>query len=230
MRQLPLGVTLRERARFATFYEGDNRQLLARLRHLAEGARGILWLHGALGCGRSHLLQAVCAEAPRALRVAYLPMLELHTAGPVVFETQAGFDVLVIDDVDIVIGQREFELALFAAYRHVEERGGALVLSAAAAPTAFVWAVADVASRYAAAEIFALAALDEPGQLQALRLRAADRGLELPEETARYLLRRFPRDMTSLGQLLDTIDVAALSAQRRLTVPFVREILDPQQG
>jgi DnaA family protein len=56
-------------------------------------------------------------------------------------------------------------------------------------------------------------------------LRAAQRGLELPEDTARYLLRRFPRDMRSLGKLLDDIDTASLSAQRRLTVPFVREIL-----
>lgn len=230
MRQLPLGVTLRERARFDTFFEGENRQLLARLRSLAGGARGIVWIHGSPGCGRSHLLQAVCAEAPRSARSAYLPMRDLRAAGPVVFEGQGELDLLAIDDVDVILGLREFELALFAAYRRVEERGGALVLAATAAPSAYPWAVADVASRYAASEIFGVAALDEAGQLQALRLRAADRGLELPEDTARYLLRRFPRDMTSLGQLLDTIDVAALSAQRRLTVPFVRQILDPQQG
>jgi len=67
--------------------------------------------------------------------------------------------------------------------------------------------------------------LDEAGEHEALRRRAAQRGLDLPDETTRYLLRRFPRDMRTLGKLLDEIDVAALSAQRRLTVPFVREIL-----
>lgn len=86
-------------------------------------------------------------------------------------------------------------------------------------------ATADIGSRFGAAEIFQLRALDEAGEHEALRRRAAQRGLDLPEETARYLLRRFPRDMRTLGKLLDEIDVAALSAQRRLTVPFVREIL-----
>ncbi|MGC8519703.1 MAG: HdaA/DnaA family protein, partial [Steroidobacteraceae bacterium] len=37
--------------------------------------------------------------------------------------------------------------------------------------------------------------------------------------------RRFPRDMAQLYALLDTLDEAALAAQRRLTVPFIREVL-----
>jgi DnaA family protein len=51
------------------------------------------------------------------------------------------------------------------------------------------------------------------------------RGFELPEETARYMQRRFPRDMRTLYNLLDTLDTAALVAQRRLTVPFIRSVL-----
>jgi len=58
-----------------------------------------------------------------------------------------------------------------------------------------------------------------------LKLRARHRGLELPEETAQYLLRRLPRDMATLYDWLDLLDVAALAAKRRLTVPFVREVL-----
>ncbi len=36
---------------------------------------------------------------------------------------------------------------------------------------------------------------DDDEQLEALNLRAQLRGFELPPETARYLQRRFPRDM-----------------------------------
>jgi DnaA family protein len=48
----------------------------------------------------------------------------------------------------------------------------------------------------------------------------------LPAETARYLQRRFPRDMRSLCEVLDTLDDAAFAAQRRITVPFIKQILD----
>jgi DnaA family protein len=80
-------------------------------------------------------------------------------------------------------------------------------------------------SRFAASAIFQLRVLDEAEQREALKLRAQVRGLDLPEETARYLQRRFPRDMRTLYELLDTLDEAAIIAQRRLTVPFIRSVL-----
>ena len=85
----------------------------------------------------------------------------------------------------------------------------------------------DLASRFAAATLLTLRPLDEADQREALRLRAHARGLDLPEETALYLQRRFPRDLPTLYQLLDTLDEAALAAQRRVTVPFIRSVLDP---
>ncbi len=132
---------------------------------------------------------------------------------------------MCLDDLETVIGVPAIEQALFIAYRRIEEQGGRIIATASAARAALRWGLADIASRFGAAEVFQIRSLDENGQHEALRLRAAQRGLELPEETARYLLRRFPRDMRSLGKLLDDIDIASLSAQRRLTVPFVREIL-----
>jgi DnaA family protein len=73
--------------------------------------------------------------------------------------------------------------------------------------------------------VFQLRGLDEGEQQAALKLRARLRGFELPDETLQWLQRRFPRDMASLYELLDTLDEAALVAQRRLTIPFIREVL-----
>jgi DnaA family protein len=75
---------------------------------------------------------------------------------------------------------------------------------------------------------FALRPLDEAGQRDALRARAAARGIHIPEETLQYLQRRFARDMGSLYGLLERLDAASLEAQRSLTVPFIRRVLgDP---
>jgi DnaA family protein len=57
-----------------------------------------------------------------------------------------------------------------------------------------------------------------------MRLRAQTRGLALPDNTIEYLLRRFRRDSTSVFSILDQVDDAAWQHQRRLTVPFVKEI------
>jgi DnaA family protein len=131
-----------------------------------------------------------------------------------------------VDDVDIVLGDRQWEQALLALYHDAEERGAALRLSAMAAPAQCAFALPDLASRCRAASVYGLQALGESAQREALRLRARLRGLELPEDSALFLQHHLPRDMSSLCRLLDTLDVAALSAQRRLTVPFIRAVLE----
>lgn len=226
MQQLPLGVQLRERATFATFVTGANVEAIARVRDAASTReRAVIWLWGAPGCGRTHLLQAACAAAPLGARVAYLPMRELGEASVDFLGGALGAELLCLDDVESVLGISAVEQALFIAYRRLEEQGGRIIATASSAPAGLSWSLADIGSRFGAAEIFQLRSLDEAGQQEALQRRAAHRGLELPEDTARYLLRRFPRDMPTLVKLLDEIDVASLSAQRRLTVPFVRAIL-----
>jgi DnaA-homolog protein len=114
---------------------------------------------------------------------------------------------------------------LFALLRETEDAGGALIAAASAPPSLLPWALPDLGSRFAAGAVFQLRPLDEAEQQAALQLRARLRGLELPEETWQWLRRRYPRDMRRLYELLDTLDEAALTAQRRLTVPFIRDVL-----
>ena len=226
MEQIPLGVRLRERATFEGFVAGSNLQAVARVRaSVEEAARAVVWLWGSEGSGRTHLLLAACTAASLGTRVVYLPLAEIGATAADFIGSAAEADLLCLDDLDTIVGDPVVERVLFAVYRRLEERGARILAAAAAPPAALAWNLADIGSRFAAAEIFQLRALDEAGCEEALRRRAAARGLDLPEETARYLLRRIPRDMRSLDRLLDEIDVAALSAQRRLTVPFVRGIL-----
>ncbi|HEX9140237.1 MAG TPA: DnaA regulatory inactivator Hda, partial [Steroidobacteraceae bacterium] len=121
-----------------------------------------------------------------------------------------------------------WEQALFNLYRDTEEQGASLIIAEESLPQRLNFALPDLASRLRAAVLLPLLTLDEPSQRAALRLRAQLRGLELPEETAVYLQRRFRRDMPTLYGLLDALDEAALLAQRRLTVPFIRDVLARQ--
>jgi DnaA family protein len=132
---------------------------------------------------------------------------------------------LCLDDLESVLGQGEWERGVFALLRELEDGGGRLVLAANAPPALLKWALPDLASRCAAGAVFQLRGLSEAEQQAALKLRARLRGVELPDETLQWLQRRFPRDMGSLYALLDTLDEAALIAQRRLTIPFIREVL-----
>ena len=224
--QLPLGVRLRDRASFASFVAGGNAEAVRHVAAMAGGDQaGCLWLHGLTGSGKTHLLQAACARAAGDARAAYLPLAEFVLGEAAALDGWCDLDCVCLDDVQAVAGRRPWDEALFRLYRDIEERGARLIVAADGPPGALGWSLRDIASRFAAAPVFALQPLDEAGRLEALRLRARLRGVELPDETVRFLQRRFPRDMQTLYGLLDTLDDAALAAQRRLTVPFVREVL-----
>jgi len=227
LNQLPLGIRLRERAVFEHFVPGPNAAAVEQLRGIAAASgAGVVWLAGGRGVGKSHLLQATCAAAlARGIEAVYLSLAQLRQFGPGTLDGWPGARLVALDDVACVVGDRLWEQGLFGLYRDIEDRRAVLLAAAREPPVRLSFSLPDLASRFAAAHLLTLQPLDDGGQREALRLRAQARGLELPEETALYLQRRYRRELSALYELLDTIDEAALRAQRRLTVPFIREVL-----
>jgi DnaA family protein len=227
MRQLTLGVQLKERATFASFHTARNQELVAHLRHVASRTpSGTTWLAGPHSAGKSHLLQAVCAEVGSEKRVAYLPLETLLPFGPETLEGAVSLDLACYDDVQVIAGLEAWEQRLFSIWQAALERNASLLFAARENPAHVDFGLADLKSRLTSAAVFAVRELNDEEQLEALELRASLRGLELPPETARYLQRRFPRDMRTLCDILDTLDDASFVAQRRLTVPFIRDVID----
>jgi DnaA-homolog protein len=226
--QLLLGVRLRDSSVFASFHAGPNRPVVDAIRALTPAASPTcLFLHGAHGTGKTHLLQALCVEAgTRGCAAAYLPLHDLTSTGPEVLSGWGELDLVCIDDVEQVAASRAWNLALFALHQQLEERRARLVVTSRLAPSALGMTLRDLASRLAGGLVLTLQTLDEPEQMRALQLRAQLRGFELPEETALLMLHRLPRDMSTLFGFLDRLDEASLVEQRRLTPRFVREVLE----
>ncbi|HMN43467.1 MAG TPA: DnaA regulatory inactivator Hda [Povalibacter sp.] len=226
--QLALGLKLRDSSVFASYFAGRNQATVDALRAAAIGAPPTcLFLHGPTGGGKTHLLQALCAEASQqGYSVAYLPLADVMSMGPELLSGCGEIACVCIDDVEVIAAQPAWERALFRLHQQLDERQGRLVVSSSRPPAASGIELADLRSRLGGGLVLSLQPLDETEQIAALQLRAQIRGFDLPLDTAQYLLRRLPRDMASLCAFLDELDEASLAAQRRLTVPFVREIVD----
>jgi DnaA family protein len=98
------------------------------------------------------------------------------------------------------------------------------------APDALPLALPDLRSRLSQCTRIMLAPLDDTGRREVLRLRAKRRGLAIDEAAIDWLLRRVDRDLSSLARLLDQLDRASLAEQRRITVPFLRQVLGGGPG
>jgi DnaA family protein len=233
MEQLPLGVRWRDQSVFESFFAGPNQLVVKELRGLyvrAQAQPAVLWIWGAEASGKSHLLQAVCAETGAAGgRAGYFPLNDEALAMPATLAGCEQLDLVCIDDLQRIAGNDDWERAVFNLHLGLNEHRGHLVLAATRPPAALTWQLPDLRSRLSAALVLHLKPLSEADHIAALRLRAGLRGLEIPEETAMFLLRRYPRDLRSLCMLLDTLDNAALAAQRRLTVPFIKQVIEQQR-
>lgn len=227
MSQLALPLQLADHAVFASFLNDGNETLVATLTGIAAGNDGHgCWLWGAPSSGKTHLLQAVCDAAQD--RAVYVPLAMFKEAGPAILEGLASRELICLDDIDSVVSDADWSLALFDLSNQLFDAGGQLIVSASAAPRESGIGLADLQSRFTKLPVFQLRSLDDNARVAALQLRSRHRGLELPDDTAGYLLKRSRRDMASLYQVLDKLDKEALRAKRRLTIPFVREVLESE--
>ncbi|MDJ0758085.1 MAG: DnaA regulatory inactivator Hda [Woeseiaceae bacterium] len=228
MSQLALPIRLSDHAVFENFYPAGNEQLVNYLESMASGdSHGGCWVAGISATGKTHLLQATCERAGDD--AVYLPATLLSDAGVGLLEGLENRHIVAIDDIDDLLAEPRWEKPFFALYNRLQEAGANLVVSARTIPRALSVdcpdLLPDLVSRLSQLPTFSIQPLSDEDRKKALQIRASNRGLELPDETAHYLVTRLRRDMGSLYDLLDTLDQEALRAQRRLTVPFVKDVL-----
>ena len=227
-RQLPLHFDVREVFSFDTLVAGDNEIAIGIVRQcaLGEGEKQV-YIWSAHGEGKSHLLQAACHLAANEQRtVCYLPAEEIIQQPAQVLEGLEQLNLVCLDNVELMAQSPEWEEALFDLINRMRESGNNLLLSASATPEALAIKLPDLRSRLAWGPVFQLQALNDEAKRQALCIRAGQRGLEMPDNVAEYLIRHYPRDLFGLFERLDMLDTAAMAMQRRLTVPFVKSVLE----
>lgn len=225
--QLALGLGLRDDSTFDTFYPGKNLQVIAHLKQLSQAeGEPFLYIWGKKGVGCTHLLQAACHWGhARDKRNVYYSLASLN-AKPSMLHGLDKLDLVCLDDIQAIQGNQQWEEALFHAFNHCRASHTRLLIAAHHPPQNCGIALPDLRSRLMWGVTYQVHDLDDAELLMALQLRAHQRGLELPDEVGEFIIRRCPRSMPELYSLLDRLDAASLVAQRKLTIPFVKESLD----
>lgn len=178
-------------------------------------------LTGPDGSGKTHLLLACCALAESLEHsVQYLPLQRVPLDA---LQLAGGVDLLVIDDGDRALLEREWALALFAAINRQHDARRALLLASRAGPSAAL--LPDLGSRLALAERLRLDPHTDEARAAILHHRASRAGIPLDDAAVDYLLRHGARELKSLMAQLAALDREALARGRRVTVPLIRQVL-----
>lgn len=221
--QLALPFAATRQPTFFNFSGRENEELIAHLSAQPQGF-SVMWIHGASGVGKTHLLQAaVHAQQGFGFRCVLVDARQTSIAKD--HKRLLANEFVAVDNVAAWFGERAGEEALFSLYQNLAQRGGRLLLSDEFTPLQRTFLLPDLASRMRAAQVFEVRALDEIGIRHLLQRRARDRGLKLNRQVLDYWLTRRNRSLAALLDDLELLDAAAWQAQHRLTVPFLKSVL-----
>jgi len=235
-KQLSLAITLKDETRLSSFEVGGTNNAEA-LEHLSRFAsvyaddRGVprnLMLWGSEGAGLSHLLQAVCHDfLERGFYAQYLPLSTLINYDPEsICDGLESADLVCIDDIHLCSQRVDWQRSLFHLFNALRDSGNCFVCASHASPTSLPIELPDLKSRLLSGTTFNISPLDELGLKQAFAHRALARGLDLSGDVVNYIFVRARRSTHDLFRLLDHLDQASLAEKRRVTIPFVKEILN----
>jgi len=225
--QVPLEFEFQGNQTFASFFPGNNAELLTQLRLLAnDGEEQQLYIWGGVGSGKTHLLQACCQQAKQTgkdpfylqLRADNLPSADL-------LDGLEELELVCFDDVHAIAGHPDWEQALFRFYNAHRQNNHQLLLAADCPPKYLAFELPDLKTRMSWGLTLKIQSLQEDQLIAALAYKAHFLGFELSPSVGKFLLNHWVHDLPSLWRLLDTIDHATLAEQRKLTIPFLKKIL-----
>lgn len=226
--QLVLTVPFNDETSFADFCWTGNELLQQQiLSILPEKKERLFYLWGSAGSGKSHILQAACqAMSLVGHAVAYLPLKLLQDWDPAILEGMADHDLVAVDDIDAIAGNDAWEEALFHLYNRLQTQQNILLVTGQVPPAVMPIRLPDLRSRLAFALVLQIHELSDDDKIHTLQGHAKKRGLELPTSVGQYIINRCARNMHDLQAILARLDHASLVAQRKLTIPFVKEVLE----
>ncbi len=222
-KQLPLSFQAPEQATFEQYIAGGNQQLISSLKKASEL---LVYIWGEKGAGKTHLLQAIVNYyQAQEMNALYLPLQIDENFPPEMLDGLEVMDLVCLDNIHKVMGDRQWEEALFHFFNRMRDNRGRLILAADNSAVNLKINLADLKSRLTWGLTYQIKTLDDADKIEVLKVRAHQRGFAMTDEIAQYLLKWASRDLTDLIELLDKLDYESLATQRKLTIPFIKQYL-----
>ena len=241
--QLFLPVQTRLEKNFENYLGSSNLTLIECLKkHIQLKDESLIVLVGPESVGKTHLLSSAVhyfeSIFSNDLSCGYFSLSELsgkrisdtyYTDLLEYFET---FSLLALDDVDLWLAslsveeQQEAEILLFNIFNHYKMNGKLMLIASKCPASRLNIGLKDLESRLLSGLLLTVSQLDDKGKDELIRSLAKLKGFLLDDDVSAFILKRSGRDVPSLLDLIESLDKATLIEKRKLTVPFVKKILN----
>lgn len=220
--QLTLPINKPANMSFANFYTGNNVEIINILKNITNNKN--IFIAGDNGTGKTHLLMATIQYQAESYAVGqYINMQQANWKYQLSNCDPAA--LICIDDLQFIISDHNKQEILFHLFNQVADNNGNIIFAASMSPKQLHLPLADLTSRLTWGIVYQLQHLPEPQVSLALQNAAFELGITIPTEVMNFLLTRCSRKIADLLAILKVLDQASLAEQRKLTIPFVKDVL-----
>jgi len=253
MFQLPLKISLDSSATLKSFFVGSNTELVEKLRGYSEDRTyfveakdideadinlvdsnynssdtpNMLFVWGNHSSGKTHLAQAICQAFDLSTNktCVYLP-LNNEEISHHILDGLADIDLVCVDSLESVRGNYEWQVALFNLYNELKDSDKKLVIFSRETPLQMQLELADLTSRLSSMSIYKINKIDDDHLVEFIQTIGKNIGVEINVEVATFILNRSDRSIINLKRIITKLDEQSLALHRKVTIPFVKKILD----
>ena len=225
--QIPFKFDNFKKRDFDSFFQGENKDLLYFLNTMIKTrSNNSIYIWGPQGTGKTHLLQAACKQANEMdWHVTYIPLEQYRDFSIDILDGLGKLDLVCIDDLELIIDNIEWQQRVTLLFNEIRDNKNSIIISSKISPNNIKIDLDDLKSRLVWGHVFKIKAADDELKIKILKKEANERSFNLNDDVVEFLIRRSNRDLTSLIEILDEIDRSSLAAKRKITVPFVKELI-----
>ena len=226
--QIPFEFGNFQKIDFTSFIEGENQDLLDFLNTMTKKKKNdCLYIWGSQGTGKTHLLQAACKQADDMnSQVTYIPLKQYEEFDSEIFNGLGKLDLICVDDLEFISGNLEWQQRLTLLYNEIRDNNNSIIISSTSSPKNIKIELDDLKSRLVWGQVYKINPPNDDLKIEILKRKASERSFELSKSVAEFLIHRTDRDLNSLIKILDVIDHSSLAAKRKVTIPFVKKLID----
>ena len=210
--------------RFETFYESAcNREALriaeATAARPGQAPLNFIFIYGPSGVGKTHLCQAIgqrAMELHPTMRVCYVSSSKFETQfirDSLMRGTERGMfidfyqqmDILIIDDIQGLIGKTKTQQAFFDIFNHLYLLGKQIIVTCDVPPVDLKGMEARIMTRIQSAMMLRIDRPDLELRRKILQRRVADSGVELGEECVEFIAENMQDNVRQLEGAIRTI-------------------------
>ena len=220
MNQLGLPISLDSKMLLDNFL--GNKHLLDFIAKLyVDKTSAEIYVYGASGLGKTHLLQGATLRALSDQQSAMY--IDCHNSLPGhVLESIEQLNWISIDNIDAINANQQD--LFFDLYNRAKQATVSMLISGTDLPSE-LGVMKDLKTRLGLATIFQLQPLNDKLTMSVLNNQMIDRNLSIDSKVYEYLFKYYSRDVKVLLKAIDDLDKASLQAKQSITIPFIKKTL-----